>query len=362
MTELKLEAVYYSHPFPRSMEALTFMGLVFDRIHLPYVVLPDDGFTLDELVERRDKLVEAIPKHRAGGMGSDPRTMIAALEFTRWKEWTKGFLYYPHSRQDVFDLGDKLPEGLTEEIYYLCFPRKAGWTPHFNTYSAFGIQPVGAKGPGEATILYPGDYTYSAAALTYAGQVGLPIINDVPMLGIPSLPAESLKHNASALASLLAVECMQFILPQIPQLDVSQLMDFRDEMRPYVQQFRIAILKMTKSLSAQIEAGADAGTIAAAARFVIESELQPMLIELKAFAEAPGRPWHRSLIKPLQAWLSPGYWMMPPAAQLARLADGYINQAIASELGTKQREAEVKRSPLYYLLKVQKLGCNGGES
>lgn len=186
----------------------------------------------------------------------------------------------------------------------------------------------------------------------------MPIINDVPMLGMPKLSAASLKNNASALASVLAVECVQFVLPQVPLMDITELLDFRDEMRSHVTAFRLALLRLTEKLNAQINDGASAEDIAAAARFVVESQVQPLLAELRAYSESPSRPWYKRVLKlgqPLQSYLSGEYWSLPPEAQLAGLAQRYATMFAQSAQGERAKQDSIRRSPVYYLMRVARL-------
>jgi hypothetical protein len=352
MSELKLEAVYYSNPFPRSLEAMTVLGLVFDRIHLPYVSLPDDGFTLEEINDRQRGLMYSYDSGRT--TGTQVVNMIQALQFTRWKEWTTEFIHYPHAGIDVARLTDGISPKLVREIYDLTCPPRENFEPMFANMHAFGLSKEGSG----AGIYFAGDFYYSAGALIYAAEHGLPIVNDVPMLGMPQFDAADYKNNTSALASILAVQCIQMVLPQVPVLDVTELLDFRDEMKPHVQAFRGALVSAAKSLNAQILAGIGGDEIGRAARFVIETEIQPLLIELRQFAEAPKRPWHKRILsigRPLSAALSPEFWTLSPGAQLASVAKGYATQVIAHETGVKQRDQIVRRSPLFYLLRVEDL-------
>ncbi|MFC7292889.1 hypothetical protein [Hirschia litorea] len=349
-----LEAVYYSHPFPRSSEALTLLGLIFDKIHFPYVSLPDEGYSFEELDERRAKLINLFEKEAHKPIGQNTLTMIIALDFTHWKQWANEFLYFPHSFKDSLKVGESIPAGATEEVYNLTFPPRKNFEPYFDTFRTFSVSPE-PRQSDSGNIIYPGDYVYSAAALNYAAQKGLPIINDEPMLGMPKLDAGSLKHNTSALASALAVECIQFVLPSIPKLDFSELLDFRDEMKPHVKRFRLAILRMAKTLSQHIEDGAEAEAISNAAKFIVETEVQPLLIELREFAESENRPWHKQLILPLRNLLRPQFWMMPEQAALAQLGDKYFSLLTDHELSVTEKDKQLRRSPMYYLLEMQKL-------
>lgn len=162
MSQIKLEAVYYSSPFPRSFEALTLMGLVFDRVHLPYVSIPNDGFALEEVLQRQEKLVE-IAKSDRGYMRDQTITMINALQFLQWKQWTEDFLYYPHSgEENIWSFIDKIPSELPRQIYDLTFPPRENFEPIIDSAHSFGVTADPSKGP---SIAYPGNSTIQPAQL-----------------------------------------------------------------------------------------------------------------------------------------------------------------------------------------------------
>ncbi len=58
----KLEAVFYTSPIPHNLGILTFLGLVFDRVHFPNVCLPVDGFDPDEVVQEIER-IEKLDLH-----------------------------------------------------------------------------------------------------------------------------------------------------------------------------------------------------------------------------------------------------------------------------------------------------------
>jgi hypothetical protein len=356
MSEIKLEAVYYSAPFPRSFEALTLMGLVFDRIHLPYVSVPREGFEVSDVVARQEKLNDIAAADRSS-MRADTVMMINALQFMQWREWTEEFLFYPHA--DDINLwkriDDEIPDALPMQIYDLTFPPRENFHPIMDSAHTFGVTNDPSKGP---SIAYPGRFHYPAGAAVYALNARLPLINDVQMLGMPRLSANSVKNDATVLASILAVECVQFVLPQAPVLDITELLDFRDEMKPHTTAFRLALLRLTEKLNNQIVDGATAEDIASAARFIVESQIQPLLVELKAFSENPARPWYKRALglgQPLQGYLTGEYWSLPPEAQLAGIAQRYAAMLTKGVGDERAKQDAIRRSPMYYLLRMSDL-------
>ena len=352
MQEVKIEGVYYSNPFPRSFAAITVLGLVFDRIHLPFVSLTDEGFTVSEIQNRIDGLVELA--QGKDYYSRNTATMISALQFTWWKEWTKDFIVYPHSTREVWDATKKIPDALVKEIYDLTFPPRENFIPTFDSLNSFSI----VQGE-DASIEYPGQFHYSAGAYLYATSKKLPLINDIQMLGVPNIKVKDLKYDASTLASVLAVECIKFILPQVPLLDITELLDFRDRMAPYTKPFRISLIKIAGLLNQELEGISDFNELSEAAQFIIETEIQPQLIELKEFAESPLRPWYKNILKvgkPLAAQLSSGFWSVPLEVHMGKVLKEYFSLSITDEVTRKQKDKIIKRNPLYYLLQIEQLG------
>ena len=353
---VRLEAVYYSAPLPRSLEAVSLMGLVFDRVYFPHVYLPDDGFTVDEANERAAKLTKHLHgKNQYTYHDHGTATMIRALRFLTWKQWTKDFLVYTNVDGSIFEKPGEGGKELVKQIYELTWgPPRDGWEPIFESGHTFEI------GEGSAYIAYPGSFHYPAMALLFAAERGLPIINDEPMLAVPGLPGR-VKDNAKALASILAVECVQFLLPSIPPIDIYDLLDFRDEMKPHVQPFRLALLRLARQLNMLIGEGASAADIQQKARFVVETDINPLLIELRKFAESPDRPWYKKaadLARPASK-LAASYFTLSQGSAIAdtRMQSGGLFAAAIA--GARDKESAIKRSPMYYLLRLSEFADKG---
>lgn len=356
---VRLEAVYYSAPFPRSLEAVTLMGLVFDRIYFPHVYLPDEGFTTEEVNERASNLIKLLQgKSNYTYQDQETVTMIRSLQFLSWKEWTKGFLDFTNKGGDIFQKPGEEGERIVKQIHDLTLgPPKEGFHPVFDTGYTFDITPGSSH---SSHIAYPGSFHYPAMALLFAAERGIPIINDVPELGVPGLPGE-VTDDAKTLASILAVECVRFVLPSIPPIDIYDLLDFRDEMKPHVEQFRLVLLRLARQLNMLIQEGASASEIQRKARFVVETDINPLLIELRNFAESPDRPWYRKAID----WVRPGaqllgsYYTVPQSAPLADTLTQYGGLFASEVAGARDKQSAIKRSPMYYLLRISDLNGKG---
>jgi hypothetical protein len=190
-------------------------------------------------------------------------------------------------------------------------------------------------------------------ALLFAAERGLPIINDAAWLAVPGMPG-AVKEDTKALASILAVECVQFLLPSIPPIDIYDLLDFRDEIKPHVEPFRLALLRLAGQLNAMIGEGVDAADIQRKARFVVETDINPRLIELKNFAESPDRPWYKKAMdwaRPA-ARLAASYYSVPQGEPIADTLTRYGGLFAAAIEGARDKESALKHSPMYYLLRV----------
>ncbi len=354
-TEIKLEVVYYSSPIPRSMEVITLLGLVFDRVHFPHTYLPTEGFTNDEIEERIRRLEPVLKSdiEQQSYLAESTLQMIRALRLLRWNEWTKEFLYFTGDGS-VWKEADKVGE-LAEQIFDLTFgPPPVGWEPTITTGSSFAVSPE--LGRGDASIAFAGEFHYPALAIKYAGENSLPLLNDVPRLAVPGTLVAP-KEDAKMLASIIATECIKFLLPTVPSLDIWDLLDFRDEMKPYVSSFRLSILRLARTLNSMIGDGATSEEIGKKAAFLVETDVQPPLIELKNYAESPERRWYKNVsdLVPLASKIVGSFSAVPSGLPVSASLVG-VGGLFAGDVKAEwDREAAVKRSPIYYLLEVERL-------
>jgi hypothetical protein len=95
--------------------------------------------------------------------------------------------------------------------------------------------------PGEEkdaryAISAPNTITYPANALVYASKNHLPLINDQEWLPVPGIASDA-KSNAKLLATILAMESVRLVLPNLQPLPAPALRDFREEIAPDVRPF-----------------------------------------------------------------------------------------------------------------------------
>ncbi len=87
MNEL-FEAAYYSHPVPTSLESLTLLALVFDKLHFPGVYIPESG--IDEVETRKE--IDRIKK--LGIREIDDIVLISSMEWVLQAKHLRDFLVF----------------------------------------------------------------------------------------------------------------------------------------------------------------------------------------------------------------------------------------------------------------------------
>ena len=238
----------------------------------------------------------------------------------------------------------QLVKALNEEIFG---PPKQGFIPVFESGSHKGLP------GGDATLDYPGMLHYPANAIVYSARMGIPLVNDNPSLPVPGLGGVEAKHNAKLLASILALECVSFALPNVRPLSPEELVAARDELKPYLQPFRSAVMKLTKDLNLAISHDADSEEITKAAQFLVQTDIAPALAELSDEISKPTRGWVNrgfDIVKQIPE-LASAYATMPPSLATAKALAAVGGLFV--DLREKGARRDAARSGMYYLLRMQ---------
>ena len=150
----RFEAVYYSYAVPRSAEALTILGLVFDRIYFPGVCMPSEGF--DETAVRAE-----IQRIASLGL-RDPETqqLLGCMAHSLYQKYLTDFCVFSGSSgipDEVHEVVDRL-----EELLF-------GPRPEGEIAVRTGPWIKGFPGDSPSTCLSaPDTITYPANALVFA--------------------------------------------------------------------------------------------------------------------------------------------------------------------------------------------------
>lgn len=337
-----LEVVYYPRPVPSGLASLTFMGLVFDKIHFPRVYFPSDGYDESDISKEVDRLqnLEHIDYNTA--------VLIGTLRFLPIANELKEFLLFTGKEDEAFyddEKGtDEIIKALDEELFGL--PKK-NFIPIYEKNFAKGL-------PGnEKAIHYPGPLQYPANALIYSGTHGIPLINDDLRMPIPARGGDSPKNNSKLLATILAMECTSFVLPKLKPLHPKDILEMRHELSDYIVPFRLSILKLAVELNKAITNASTNDEVIQAAKFLVETEVQVSLIELQNVINKPSKKWYsRAFDAAKQApELVTAYTTMPTNIAIAKTLTAIGN--IFVDIHAEEVEKQAKRTGMYYLLKLQ---------
>jgi hypothetical protein len=342
------EAVYYSNAVPRTLEALTMLGLVFDKLYFPAVHMPS-GFDEKGVIAEIKRIKDLnLP---------DPGTaqLLECLEFALHHKHLTDFCVFSTDSRHLMERLEPGTYQVVDTLEEMVFgPRPEGNIP---IHSSPWVKGLPGNDEAKCQIIAPDTITYPANALLFATRNQLPLINDVPWLPVPGIPGE-VKGNAKLLATILAMESVAFVLPKIKPLTPEALKDFREELSPHVKPFRLAMLRLTKELNAAIEHGATLPEAQKHAKFLVETEVFPNLAELEAVIQNPKKHWYRraaDLAKDAPVLVG-NFFKLPMGVALTGVLIKILGTLVDIRDEQVSKDSLVTKNGLYYLLKLKERG------
>jgi hypothetical protein len=340
---LSLEATYYATPIPRNLAVLTILGAVFDKVYFPGVVMPIDKFDQEEL----DKEIARIEGLNLALRPDD--ILLPMLKFIRHAKVLQGFCVFTGDPAKPFDYAQQTSGKMVQELYDAIHgPPPPGFLPDFSTNHHKGL-------PGsDVAITYCDSYHYLAGAIRYSAQAGVPLLNDLPGLPIPGLDGSVAKDDAKALAAIIAIECTKLVLPELPVLRPEDLMEFRAENTETLRAFRRSMLHYAGDFNKRLS-GIKSEEFEKHTNFFIGTEIVPVLDELKAAINAPARAWWRRGLDFVRVVpeLAAGAFTMDPTTAITKVLTTYAGQMFAEMTAKGDQREALKRSGLYYLLRLR---------
>lgn len=340
---LKLEAVYYASPIPAYKESLTFLAVVFDRIHFPDVYLPTAGFDAKDVLKEANR-IEALKLK-----DYETTLLTGTLRCLPLIADLKEFCYFTGNSNsfgtDFSTETAQLVNALEVEVFG---PRPAGFIPTYETRYCKSLP------GGDTEIIYPGSLFYHANAMVYAAQHALPLVNDNYRLPVPAFGGKDAVHNTKLLATIMAMECIKVALPNVRPLTPREIVELRAELSKDLSLFRQSLLSLAAELNQQISQNASYEDIMRAAKFIAETQVEPSLADLRAGLERSGGDWYKrayDLAKEVPA-LFTMYATMPREIAIAKALAmfGGVFQDIRTASNGKK---EAAKSGMYYLLRMQ---------
>jgi hypothetical protein len=340
------DAVYYSQQVPSSAEALTILGLVFDRLIFPGVYLPTSPFDEEALKKEIDRITSLKMR-----MSIDDLQMLNCMVFALHVKYVRDFCIFtgdPGMMGHVEREAAPLMMSLEELVFG---PPPPGFipTPSLGFCKDFHF----SDNVIEHQVNAPSSLAYPANALVYAAKNQIPLINDsaLPVPGIPTTP----KDNAKLLATILAIESVKIALPRLKTLTPQELQEFRAETAGYVKPFRVAMLRLAKDLNAVLTSDMRSEDIQKHASFLVETNVYPQLHDLEAMLNDPGKPWYKRVVDLAKAApeLVTNFATMPSGIAFAKLLGKIANTLADVRDEQLDKEGRLVRSGIYYLLKVR---------
>jgi hypothetical protein len=343
--EDSFDAVYYSHPVP-SFDSLTFMSLVFDKIYFPGVYIPNSG------VDEKETIKEIERIKNIGFSKIDDISFYNSMIFAIHNKYMEDICVFTGE----FGCMGILEEGaneLTQELEELLYGPPP---PNFTPTPVMGFA-KGLPGDEKASVNGPSWISYPANALIFATRNGLPLINDNPMMPIPSLGGLDAKSNAKILSTILAVESVKLVLPELKVMMPKDIAEFREETKDYIKPFRLSMLKLSKELNAAINSDMSIEEIQKEAKFIVDTTVYPELEELKLTLRDNTKPWFRKAIDlaKVAPELITNFSTLPPELAIARLLSKIGYALIDVGLDAESKHREITRTGLAYLLKINKI-------
>jgi len=338
------DAVYYSSQVPSSYQTLTILSLVFDKIYFPGVYIPSSG--IDEIGTLKE--IERIKT--IGIRNIEDKQLINCMIFSLHNKYLKDFCIFTGQFGHCGILEDGAQEMTMklEELIYGPPP------PNFTPTPTLGFA-KGLPGDREAAVNGPSWLSYPANALIYSVKNDLPLINDNPTLPVPGLGSATPKNNAKLLSTILAIECINVVLPKLKALTPKEIKEFREETRQFVKPFRLAMLKLSKDLNTMIKSDTRLQDIQKEAQFLVETTIYPELEELKEIIHNPSKPWYKRAVDLARSApeLVSNFISMPKNLAIAKIL-AEIASALA-DLRDEQldKEHKMNRCGLYYLLRIK---------
>ncbi len=338
-----LEAIYYSNQVPTSYAALSFLGLVFDKIYFPGVYLPSEGFDEKETIKEIERIASFGIKR------IDDQQLLNCMVFALQLKHLTDFCIFTGNPNDAFGTMEDGTAEMAKALEELIFgPPPPNFYPTIT--NGFCKELPG----GNAVVRAPAWITYPANALLYSSKTKIPLVNDDPTLPVPALGKAAFKNNSKLLSTILTIESVKLVLPEMPILMPEQLAEFRYETKDLLRPFRISMLSLSKELNLMLTSDMTMEDVVQGAGFIAETDIFPRLEELKAFISNPSRPWYRRAVDVVKATpeLVSSFFTLPTDIVVAKVLAKFVE--VLADLNDEKmdKDGRMKRSGFYYLLRM----------
>lgn len=112
------------------------------------------------------------------------------------------------------------------------------------------------------------------------------------------LAAPDFASDAQGQAVALATECLSLVLPRFAALSNEDILEAREKLAEHLVPFRSSMLQLAPALRSALDARAGADEVRAEARYIVETTVAPVVLEIERRIERENsRFWRRLLMK-----------------------------------------------------------------
>lgn len=270
------------------------MALIFERIHIPSNLEIIKDFCRTHRVQRYGPLV--APHGRKEWLdvtilGEDGRVAdpfsglppVAAESARQYLRWGRSFLFKYHELfPEVFET-DLLEDGEAFEVEL--------------------VEEGVSKGGLNQYRVRPSPMTLTEGGMSSIS--GLLARGYVPVVGAygPAPSAADPTPSAKRLASLLAMEAVDLVVPATRAVESGLILEARDRLTDELGLFWAAMFRLTRELAQHARDPAADPDLISEARFLVDTAVRPSLLELHRRLELERKKWFHRILLPVKSGL-----------------------------------------------------------
>ncbi|EJX2556568.1 MULTISPECIES: hypothetical protein [unclassified Vibrio] len=357
----KYSAIYYPDSYIFSQKSLMTYLFIYDELHL--VTFADDSKNPTEYFKnipdyttvtsmtqdgsQREFYIhgDEVTSNAAGDVNADARQVIQFYQFIHKYKSLIGESIYFHPNMIA-----NLWSSMTEQLWNGGLPIQdlvsllSGNNPTLLEYEKFQQEYPEVK---SETL-----WRTVPTALNLAQDKDFILVSDKADISVPFL-SENHK-NVKLLTSVLAEECVKIMIPDCRQATPDEILEIRSKLKDNLLPFRMSLQKLTGDLRGALESDAKIDDLKGEAKFIVESQIEPQLYELKQAIERSNSKLMNNVFGKFLHWVPyiAKAWAMPTPENILSIAQK-MGEDTNSILDTIDDFSYTKAQGLSFLLQVE---------
>jgi len=306
----KYSAIYYPDCYINNYKTLTTYLLLYDELH--FIALSDDATNPTDRFRKLPKytVVTRIwkgQKHEFLISGSEIRTSEKSIEIDDQTKRTLLFyqfvqrykiligdaiFFHPHLLSSALNrIKDKLLRGeleFDELIKFFC-----GEDEEIRSLVNFQKE--------FPTIRDEVLWRIVPTAMKLAKEHDLLLVSDKEDVPVPFLSTEI--ASVKKLTSILAEECVNILVPSCREVSPEEILEIRQTLNDLLIPFRISLQRLSKDLRDAINSNMNINEIRREAKFIVESQVEPAVFELKKRIETANSKLFNKVFGKILSWI-----------------------------------------------------------